>query len=133
MGIDTDPNVSVRGRRPWLFYGWYIVGASILLNSYLSLAVWQGFTVFFLPILNDFRVSRTLLSGAFSLRQLESGFLSPVVGYLVDVVGPRKVILVGVLIAGAGMILISLSPNIWLFYVSFVVMSSVCLVQLVPS
>ena len=93
MGIDTDTNVSVRGRRPWLFYGWYIVAASVLLNSYLSLAVWQGFTVFFLPILNDYGVSRTLLSGAFSLRQLESGFLSPVVGYLVDVVGPRKVIL----------------------------------------
>ena len=122
--MDADANVSTQGHRPWLFYGWYIVGASILLNSYLSLAVWQGFTVFFLPILNDFRVSRTLLSGAFSLRQIESGFLSPVVGYLVDVVGPRKVILVGVLIAGAGMILISLSPNIWLFYVSFIVMSA---------
>ena len=122
--MDADQKVSIRPHRPWLFYGWYIVGASILLNSYLSLAVWQGFTVFFLPILNDFRVSRTLLSGAFSLRQLESGFLSPVVGYLVDVVGPRKVILVGVLIAGVGMILISLSPNIWLFYASFFVMSA---------
>ncbi len=124
MGIDTDADVSVRGRRPWLFYGWYIVAASVLLNSYLSLAVWQGFTVFFLPILNDYGVSRTLLSGAFSLRQLESGFLSPVVGYLVDVVGPRKVILAGVLIAGSGMVLISLSPNIFLFYVAFTVMSA---------
>ena len=122
--MDTDKNVSTRSHRPWLFYGWYIVGASVLLNSYLSLAVWQGFTVFFLPILNDYNVSRTLLSGAFSLRQIESGFLSPVVGYMVDVVGPRKVILTGVLIAGAGMVLISLSPNIWLFYVSFIVMSA---------
>lgn len=122
--MSTDADVSTRGRRPPLFYGWYIVGASILLNSYLSLSVWQGFTVFFIPILTYYGVSRTLLSGAFSLRQIESGFLSPVVGYLVDVIGPRKVIFVGVLIAGSGMVLISYSPNIWLFYVSFIIMSA---------
>ena len=51
---------------------------------------------------------------------MESGFLSPVVGYLVDRVGPRKVILVGVIITGIGMVLISLAANIWLFYVAFI-------------
>ena len=107
-------------RRPRIFYGWYIVGASILLNSYFSISFWQGFTVFFLPILHDFNVSRTVLSGAFSLRQVESGLLSPVVGYLVDRVGPRKVILVGVIIVGTGMVLISFASNIWLFYVAFI-------------
>ncbi|MQF48633.1 MFS transporter [SAR202 cluster bacterium AC-647-N09_OGT_505m] len=107
-----------------VFYGWYIVGASVLLNSYLALAVWQGFTVFFLPILRDFGISRTLLSGAFSIRQLESGFLSPLVGFLVDRVGPRKVILTGVLLAGFGLILTGLSTNIWWFYLAFVLMSA---------
>ncbi|MEE8442833.1 MAG: MFS transporter [Dehalococcoidia bacterium] len=117
-------DVSHTNKRPRIFYGWYIVGASILLNSYLSLSIWQGFTIFFLPILSDFGVSRTLLSGAFSLRQIESGFMSPVVGLLVDRVGPRKVILVGVLIAGTGMVLVSLSPNIWVFYATFALMSA---------
>jgi len=107
-----------------VFYGWYIVGASVLLNSYLALAVWQGFTVFFLPILRDFGVSRMVLSGAFSIRQLESGFLSPLVGFLVDRVGPRNVILTGVILAGLGLILTGLSPNIWWFYLAFVLMSA---------
>jgi MFS family permease len=107
-----------------VFYGWYIVGASILLNSYLAFAIWQGFATFFLPILRDFGVSRTVLSGAFSLRQLESGFLSPLVGYLVDRIGPRKVILAGVVLAGSGLILTGLSPNIWWFYLAFVIMSA---------
>ena len=106
-----------------VFYGWYIVGASVLLNSYLAFAIWQGFTVFFLPILRDYGVSRTLLSGAFSLRQLESGFLSPLVGFLVDRIGPRKVILTGVVLAGFGLICTGLSPNIWCFYIAFLVMS----------
>jgi MFS family permease len=68
-------------------------------------------------------VSRTVLSGAFSLRQVESGFLSPLVGYLVDRLGPRKVIFSGVLIAGTGMILISFSTNIGLFYLAFLLAS----------
>ena len=54
------------------------------------------------------------------MRQVESGLLSPVVGYLVDRVGPRKVILVGVIIVGTGMVLISFASNIWLFYVAFI-------------
>lgn len=65
-------------------------------------------------------MSRTVLSGAFSLRQVESGLLSPIIGYLVDRVGPRKVILVGVIIVGTGMVLISFAANIWLFYVAFI-------------
>ena len=80
--------------------------------------------MFFLPILRDFGVSRTVLSGAFSLRQLESGFLSPLVGFLVDRIGPRKVILVGVLLSGFGLILTGLCPNIWWFYLAFVLMSA---------
>ena len=51
---------------------------------------------------------------------MESGLLSPVIGYLVDRVGPRKVILVGVIIVGTGMVLISFASNIWLFYVAFI-------------
>ena len=88
------------------------------------MAIWQGFTAFFLPILRDFGVSRTLLSGAFSIRQIENGFLSPLVGYLVDRTSPRKVILCGVILAGLGLILTGLSQNIWTFYLAFILMSA---------
>jgi len=74
--------------------------------------------------LRDFGVSRTVLSGAFSLRQIESGFLSPLVGYLVDRVSARKVIVVGAILAGLGLILTGLSTNIWFFYLAFILMSA---------
>jgi len=77
-----------------------------------------------LSILRDFGVSRTVLSGAFSLRQIESGFLSPLVGYLVDRVSARKVIVVGAILAGLGLILTGLSTNIWFFYLAFILMSA---------
>ncbi len=81
-----------------IFYGWYIVAASVAMNFYLSITFFQGFQAFFLPILEEFKWSRTEMSGAFSLRQLETGILAPVIGVLVDRWVPRKVILVGVIV-----------------------------------
>lgn len=57
--------------RKRVFYGWYIVAGSVAMNFYLSVVFFQGFQVFFLPILNEFGWTRALTSGAFSLRQLE--------------------------------------------------------------
>ena len=116
--------LSKNRQKPKIFYGWYIVTASIVLNSYIGMSIWQGFTAFFLPILRDFGVSRTMLSGAFSIRQVESGFLSPLVGYIIDRTSPRKVIITGVFISGLGLILTGLSTNIVTFYLAFILMSA---------
>ena len=104
-----------------LFYGWYIVGASVAMNIYLSVAFFQGFQAFFLPIVNEFGWSRTLMSGAFSLRQLESGILAPVVGVVVDKWGPRQVILWGVIVGGLGLISVSFITEPWMFYGAFLI------------
>lgn len=80
--------------------------------------------MFFLPILRDFQVSRTTLSVAFSLRQVESGFLSPLVGFLIDRINARIVIVSGVIVSGIGLSLTGLSPNIWYFYLTFLLMTS---------
>ena len=116
--------LSKNRQKPRIFYGWYIVAASIVLNSYIGMSIWQGFPAFFLPILRDFGVSRTLLSGAFSIRQVESGFLSPLVGYIIDRTSPRKVIIIGILMSGLGLILTGLSTNIINFYLAFILMSA---------
>ena len=116
--------LSKNRQKPRIFYGWYIVAASIVLNSYIGMSIWHGFTACFLPILRDFGVSRTLLSGAFSIRQVESGFLSPLVGYIIDRTSPRKVIIIGILMSGLGLILTGLSTNIINFYLAFILMSA---------
>ncbi|MCZ6615662.1 MAG: MFS transporter [Chloroflexi bacterium] len=93
------------------------------MNFYLSVAFFQGFQVFFLPILREFGWSRTLTSSAFSLRQLESGLLAPVVGFLVDRLSPRVVILLGAIISGAGLVLMSYVTSLWTFYVALLITS----------
>ncbi len=114
---------SVARPRGRIFYGWYIVAASVAMNFYLSITFFQGFQAFFLPILEEFKWSRTEMSGAFSLRQLETGMLAPVIGILVDRWGPRKVILIGVIIGGGGMIFLSSINSILTYYVAFMVIS----------
>jgi len=110
-------------KHPRIFYGWYIVGACIALNFYLSVVFFQGFQVFFIPILTEFAWSRALTSGAYSLRQLESGLLAPVLGFLVDRWGPRNVILASVVLSGAGLVLLAFINSVWTFYLALLVVS----------
>ena len=110
-------------QRPRIFYGWYIVAASFTCNVFTSGAYWQGFQVFFLPILREFGWSRAALSGAFSLRQVEIGAFAPVLGFIVDRFGPKPVIMIGGFLLGLGMILIAQTFSIWSFYLFFLVAS----------
>lgn len=120
MAIDTATRSL---RAPRIFYGWYIVAACVTMNFYLSLVFFQGFQAFFLPISKEFHWDRATISGAFSLRQLESGLLAPLLGFTVDRWGARTIILTSVLITGVGMILLSFVTNLWMFYGAFLVIS----------
>jgi len=106
-------------KRPRIFYGWYIVAGSFVTNLALTGTYFQGFQVFFLPILTTFAWSRTALSGVFTLRQLESGVLAPVLGFIVDRVGPKRVIIVGGVISGFGMMALSQASSLYMFYALF--------------
>lgn len=105
------------------FYGWFIVAASVAMNCYLSIAFFQGFQVFFLPMVKEFGWSRAATSGAFSLRQLENGILAPLVGLLVQRWGARKVIFAGVLVGAVGLISIGTINSLVAFYIAFTIAS----------
>ena len=105
------------------FYGWFIVAASVAMNCYLSIAFFQGFQVFFLPMVKEFGWSRAATSGAFSLRQLENGILAPLTGLLVQRWGARKVIFTGVLVGGIGLMTIGTINSLIAFYITFTIAS----------
>ena len=109
--------------RPRFFFGWYIVGGSVLTNALLSAAYFQGFSALFLPIERHFGWNRSVISAAMSLRQLESGIVSPAVGFLLDRFSPRLIILVSAVLVSAGLIGLGLSNGIVMFFGSFVVVS----------
>ena len=111
------------GSRPRIFFGWYIVAASAAANAVLSAAYFQGFSVLFLPIEQHFNWSRSTISAAMSLRQLESGIASPVVGFMLDRVSPRRMIFWSGLVTAAGLVALGFTTGIVTFYVAFLVIS----------
>ncbi|MBI4637570.1 MAG: MFS transporter [Candidatus Rokubacteria bacterium] len=91
-----------------------------LLVVSVTLAVAYGlffsFSIFFIPLVEEFRWSRALTAGAFSVSTMVQGLTAPVAGVLVDRVGPRRVILGGVVFLGAASILASTIAAPWQLY-----------------
>jgi OFA family oxalate/formate antiporter-like MFS transporter len=106
-----------------VFYGWWIVGAVSLISAYVSGIVFYGFTAIFEPIANDFGWSYAQVSVAASIRGVETGILAPLVGFLIDRLGPRKPVFAGILITGLGLLLLSRINSLVTFYGAFILLS----------
>jgi MFS family permease len=76
------------------------------------------FGVFIKPIEAEFGWSRAQLSGAAALSLFVLGAVGPMVGWLADVWGPRRVMLLATAILGAGTVLSSFVGHLWQFYIS---------------
>ena len=109
--------LSMKGKSPFQ-YGWVIVGVSFV-SLGLVYGVWYAFSVFFVALLKEFGWSRSMGAGAFSFCVIVSSTISPFVGGMVYSIGPKKVIVSGVLILGVGLGLCSLMQTWWQFYLFF--------------
>ena len=99
-----------------IFYGWWIVLACLIINLYVSSILFFGFTAFIDPLINEFAWSYTQVSFAVSLRGMEMGIFAPLIGFLVDRHGARKLILAGFLAMGLGLVLFSKTQSLPMFY-----------------
>jgi sugar phosphate permease len=103
-----------------VFFGWYIVGASFLITLYVSGSINLGFTAVFEPIANELGWSYTQISFAASLRGLETGLLAPFAGMFLDRWGPRPLVVLGALLNGFGLMLLSRVNSLAMFYTAFI-------------
>ncbi len=105
-----------------IFYGWWIVLAGFLIGLYVGSAVFFGFTAFIEPIRREFGWTYTQISLAASLRGLEMGIFAPLVGFLADRFGSRRLILWGTSIIGLGLLLLSKTNSLVIFYACFILL-----------
>ena len=80
----------------------------------------HGFGNFIIPLTNEFGWNRTTISGLFSLARMESGLLGPLEGWLVDRVGPRRLMIVGIPLMGVGYILMSRVNSLAAFFFVYI-------------
>ena len=112
-------SLSTRG----LFYGWTLVGVAAFVMVIGTVPLFQGMTAWFVVLESHFNWTRTQLSIAFSLSRVEGSIMGPISGYLIDRLGSRRMVLIGLVVAGGGFVIMSQMQNIWHFYIAFVVMS----------
>jgi MFS family permease len=84
----------------------------------------------YVAVLQDDRGwSKTALSGAAALQQMEAAILGPILGWIMDRFGPQGVIRVGVFLFGGGFMLLSRIETLLEFYAAFIMIalgSSLC-------
>ena len=103
--------------RSTVHYAWVVLGALvtvILLGSGLR----AMFGVYIRPMEATFGWDRASLSGAAALSLLLLGAAGPLVGWLADRWGPRRVILFSVVVLGIGTILTSQVTALWHIYLT---------------
>jgi sugar phosphate permease len=111
------------------FYGWLIV-AVVFVTMGIGVNARTAFSLLFPPILDEFRWDRAVTAGAFSFGFLVSAAMSPTLGYMMDRVGPRAVMELGVVLMAAGLLLAPLTTEPWHLYLTIGVLvggGSVCL------
>src|SRR3989304_3946012 len=106
-----------------VFYGWWGVSAPAPIVFLTGGTFFYGFSALVKPLQDEFGWSRALISGAFSLRTEVGGLASPVVGYLVDRIGARRLLLAGSVLVGAGFIALSRVESVWAFYATVMVIA----------
>ena len=93
--------------RPKVFYGWWIVLAGTAIMTLMGAFNYYGVGVFFETIRGEFGWSAFSLGMVLSLARVEGGVMAPIVGVLIDRLGPRKLMLAGALLTGSGYLLLS--------------------------
>ena len=106
-----------------VFFGWWIVAASFFIALYTGGAIFYGFTAIFEPIASEFGWSYTQISLAASLRGLEMGLLAPLTGIFVDRWGPRRLVFSGIIITVLGLIVLSGTTSLAMFYGAFILIT----------
>ena len=96
----------------------------------VSAGIMHSYAVFLLAFIEEFRWSRAETSVAYSVSQLVAGGSSPLVGAMVDRLGPRRLLVLGGVLLFAGLVGSALISALWqeiLLYGIVMTMGANCL------
>ncbi|MBI3931480.1 MAG: MFS transporter [Chloroflexi bacterium] len=117
MNLDIISQVKARSKK--VFYGWWVVVAGTVIGAFGAGTIFYGFSAFFNPMIAEFGWPRAAMAGVSSLSRLEGGLQGPIAGWLVDKFSPRRILLIGVTIAGIGFMALSLVNSLLSLYLIF--------------
>jgi len=108
---------------PDVYEGWIVVGSSGTVILVVAAIFFYGFGTIFNDVRDEFGWSNASTALAFSLRNEVGGVGAILVGIAIDRVGPRRVLYVGITVAGIGVLAMSYVQELWHFYLVMVVVA----------
>ena len=118
----TVPQAMPRCRMK-IFYGWRMVGAAFGIQFLLAAFLTQSMGLYIAILSEEMGWSKTTLSGAAALQSVESAIIGPVLGWVMDRVGPQLMIRWGMVLFSAGLLLLSQVQSVSVFYGSAILMA----------
>lgn len=106
-----------------IFHGWFMAGLGALLMALASAPLWHGLPVWSPVLRNAFDWTTVQLSWAFAVTRVEGGLVGPLEGLLVQRLGTRRVVFIGLTVLGTGLVLFSRIEELWQLYGAFFIMS----------
>ncbi len=106
--------------------GWVILAVTFI-TLVLMYGVWYGYSVFLVTLLREFGWSRSLVAGAFSTFVMVHGLLGPVIGWLLRLFGPRRLIMAGAILMGVAVFLMAETTQWWHLYLAFGLIAAVAM------
>jgi MFS family permease len=107
-----------------LFYGWIIAG-TILTVWAISIGPRMSYSIFLLPLIQEFDASRSAISGVFSLHMAFYAAGGWVLGILLDRIGPKRIIAWSTV--GWALVLMATSQieSIWQLYLVYGILGGI--------
>ena len=97
-----------------IYFGWYVVAASILIYALVLGSTFSSFGLYILPVSEEFGLSRADINTGLIVLNLGNATLAPVIGRLLDKVSARMLMIVSSLLFAGSMAIISQSTSLWL-------------------
>ena len=119
---DTSSS-DVKSRFQRVYYGWWVAIAGAFNMMLSSGPTFQAASVLFKAMEDEFGWSRALISGVASFGRFGGALLGPVEGWMTDRFGSGKMVLLGFIIGGAGLILFSRINGPIQYYAAFFILS----------
>jgi MFS family permease len=118
MADDVSRRPAPRDNRavPKIYYGWRMAAAGAGLQFLVSALLVQAFGAYVAVLSSEFGWSRTALAGGAAIQSLEGALIGPVLGWLIDRLGPRAVVRMGIVVFALGFLAFSTVDTIPGFY-----------------
>ena len=118
MPASLPPPIPLRSPRRWpFFYGWVIVAVAFITMG-IGVNTRTAFSLLFPPLVAEFGWERGITAGAFSVGFVAATLVAPLLGMLMDRVGPRVVVPLGVVLVSSGMGLATGVRHPWHLYLT---------------